>query len=194
MRKSFSNFLIVLISFLYLSACAQYPSAEWQIRTAVLACPEEFREQSTVLGYQKSGLLGVLRSGTNHMICLADDPKTDGFSVSAYHSDLEPFMKRGRELKEEGLDFKTIFDTRESEAISGSLKMPSRATLYVLDGNINELTKEIENAYLRYVIYIPFATPESTGLPTKPSIPSEPWIMDPGTHRAHIMISPERNK
>ena len=194
MRKSFSNFLAVLISFLYLSACAQYPSAEWQIRTAVLACPEEFRKQSTVLGYQENGLLGVLRLGTNNMICLADDPKTDGFSVSAYHSDLEPFMKRGRELKKEGLDFKTIFDTRESEAASGSLKMPSRATLYVLDGDINEQTKEIENAYLRYVIYIPFATPESTGLPTKPSIPSEPWIMDPGTHRAHIMISPERNK
>ena len=75
------------------------------------------------------------------------------------------------------LDFKTIFDTRESEATSGSLKMPSRATLYVLDGNINEQTKEIENAYLRYVIYIPFATPESTGLPTKPSTPSEPWIL-----------------
>lgn len=194
MRKSLSNFLIVIISFLYLSACAQYPSTEWQIRTAVLACPEEFREQSTVLGYQESGLLGVLRLGTNHMICLADDPKTDGFSVSSYHSDLEPFMKRGRELKEEGFDFKTIFDTRESEATSGSLKMPSRATLYVLDGNINEQTKEIENAYLRYVIYIPFATPESTGLPTKPSTLGEPWIMDPGTHRAHIMISPKRNK
>ena len=194
MRKSFSNFLIVLIPFLYLSACAQYPSVEWQIRTAVLACPEEFREQSTVLGYQESGLLGVLRSGTNNMICLADNPKTDGFSVSSYHSDLEPFMKRGRELKEEGLNFKSIFDIRESEATSGSLKMPSSTTLYVLDGNINEQTKEIENTYLRYVIYIPFATPESTGLPTKPSIPSEPWIMDPGTHRAHIMISPERNK
>ena len=194
MRKSFSNFLIILIPFLYLSACAQHPSVEWQIRTAVLACPEEFREQSTVLGYQESGLLGVLRSGTNNMICLADNPKTDGFSVSSYHSDLEPFMKRGRELKEEGLNFKSIFDIRESEATSGSLKMPSSATLYVLDGNINEQTKEIENTYLRYVIYIPFATPESTGLPTKPSIPSEPWIMDPGTHRAHIMISPERNK
>jgi len=194
MRKSFGNFLIALIPFLYLSACAQYPNLEWQIRTAVLACPEEFREQSTVLGYQESGLLEVLRSGTNHMICLADDPKTDGFSVSAYHSDLEPFMKRGRQLKEEGLDFKTIFDIRASEATSGSLKMPSRAILYVLDGKINEQTKEIENTYLRYVIYIPFATPESTGLPTRPSTPSEPWIMDPGTHRAHIMISPERNK
>jgi len=43
---------------------------------------------------------------------------------------------------------------------------------------------------LRYVIYIPFATAESTGLPLAPSAPGMPWIMDPGTHRAHIMINP----
>ena len=194
MKISFSNFLIALIPFLSLSACAQYPSVEWQIRTAVLASPEEFRAQSTVLGYRENGILEVLRKGTNNMICLADNPETDGFSVSSYHFDLEPFMERGRTLKTEGLDFKTIFDIRESEAKSGTLKMPTRATLYVLSGDINAQTQEIENTYLRYVIYIPFATPESTGLPTKPSIPSEPWIMDPGTHRAHIMISPERKK
>ncbi|MAJ50603.1 MAG: hypothetical protein CMB82_03180 [Flammeovirgaceae bacterium] len=185
---------MILISFLSLSACAQYPSVEWQISTAILACPEEFREHSTVLGYREKGVLEVLRSGTNNMICLADNPETDGFNVSSYHSDLEPFMKRGRELTTQGFDFKTIFDIRESEAKSGALKMPSRATLYVLSGDINDQNKEIENTYLRYVIYIPFATPESTGLPTKPAIPSEPWIMDPGTHRAHIMISPQRKK
>jgi len=43
---------------------------------------------------------------------------------------------------------------------------------------------------LRYVIYIPFATPESTGLPLSPEIPGGPWIMDSGTHRAHIMLNP----
>jgi len=53
MKISFSNFLIALIPFLSLSACAQYPSVEWQISTAVLASPEEFRAQSTVLGIGK---------------------------------------------------------------------------------------------------------------------------------------------
>jgi hypothetical protein len=43
---------------------------------------------------------------------------------------------------------------------------------------------------LRYVIYIPFATSESTGLPLKPEIPGGPWLMDAGTHRAHIMLNP----
>ncbi len=42
----------------------------------------------------------------------------------------------------------------------------------------------------RYVVYIPWATAANTGLPTKPEAPGMPWIMDPGTHRAHIMIDP----
>ena len=34
------------------------------------------------------------------------------------------------------------------------------------------------------------ATAETTGLPTKPHVKGMPWIMDPGTHRAHIMVGP----
>ena len=30
----------------------------------------------------------------------------------------------------------------------------------------------------------------ATGLPERPVAPNHPWIMNPGTHRAHIMISP----
>jgi hypothetical protein len=43
-------------------------------------------------------------------------------------------------------------------------------------------------AQLRYVIYMPWAT--STGLPEILMASNHPWIMEPGTHRAHIMISP----
>jgi hypothetical protein len=31
----------------------------------------------------------------------ADNPKQDGFSAACYHKDLEPFMARGRVLREE---------------------------------------------------------------------------------------------
>jgi hypothetical protein len=44
------------------------------------------------------------------------------------------------------------------------------------------------------VIYIPYATAESTGLPAKPGSPGMPWIMNPGTARAHIMIDPPMKK
>ena len=64
-------------------------------------------------------------------------------------------------------------------------------TLYVLTGKSYDAAKgEVVNPYLRYVIYSAYATPESTGLPTK-SGPG-PWLMYPGKAGAHIMISPPR--
>ena len=172
------------------------PAADMQIKTAVLAAPKEQRENATVMGYSPQGELVVLRKGTNGMICLADDPAQKGFSVSCYHKDLDPFMARGRALKKDGKSFKEIFDMREEEVKAGTLKMPSQpATLYVYTGSedkYNAETADFEDGYLRYVVYIPYATSESTGLPLKPDFAGQPWIMDPGTHRAHIMISPPK--
>ncbi|HSR60208.1 MAG TPA: hypothetical protein VLL47_05600 [Robiginitalea sp.] len=168
------------------------PPADWQIRTALMAVPEEFRDGAKVYGYTATGQFTTLREGSNAYIALADDPATTSFSTAAYHKDLDPFMARGRQLKSEGRDFQEIFDTRESEVRSGALKMPERATLCVFTGTVNPQTGDIENPYVRYVFYIPFATGESTGLPTTPAPPGHAWLMDPGTHRAHIMITPPK--
>jgi hypothetical protein len=59
--------------------------------------------------------------------------------------------------------------------------------------NFNSSTGEVTKGNYRYVVYIPWATAASTGLPIKPEAPGMPWIMDPGTHRAHIMIDPVKN-
>ena len=184
--KPTSLIIALVVSF---SAFTQVPSAEWQIRTAVMPLEEDLQAGATVLGYNPDGELITLRKGTNEMICLADDPTKDQFSVAAYHQSLEPFMKRGRELKAQGLGFKEVFDTREKEVKEGSLKMPDKTTLYVMSGELDENNEPI-NTRLRFVVYIPYATPESTGLPKTPVVPGAPWIMDPGTHRAHIMITP----
>jgi hypothetical protein len=170
------------------------PSAEVQIKTALLAAPEELKEMAIVYGYSQKGEFIVLRKGSNDLICLADDPNSDGLNASCYHKSLEPFMARGRQLKKEGKTFQQQFDIREAEVKAGKLKMPAQsATLYVYTAskeNYNAQTGEVVNGYLRYVVYIPYATVESTGLPLAPSAPGMPWIMDPGTHRAHIMINP----
>ena len=174
----------------------QVPSAEIQIKTAVLAAPQEQRENATVMGYSPKGEFVVLRKGSNGVICLADDPTQPGLNVSCYHQDLDPFMARGRALKKEGKSFQEIFDMREAEVKSGTLKMPKQpTTLFVYSApaeKYNAETGDIQDGYLRYVIYIPYATSETTGLPLKPDAPGQPWIMDPGTHRAHIMISPAK--
>ena len=184
--------LIVLLALATICFGQKYPSKDWQIETAVLAAPEIERERATVLGYDENGALVVLKEGSNDLICLADDPARKGFSVACYHESLEPFMERGRALKKEGKKAPEIFAIREEEVKSGKLPMPERALLYVLNGSLNEETMEPEETHLRYVFYIPYATAGSTGLPLAPASPGGPWIMNPGTHRAHIMITPPR--
>lgn len=112
--------------------------------------------------------------------------------MASYYRDLEPYMAKGRELKGQGLGFKEVFDAREIAVKSGELPMPDRSILYVMTGEVDEESGAVENRYLRYVIYIPYATEESTGIPLSPIGPGAPWIMNPGTHRAHIMINPPK--
>lgn len=186
--------LSLLFICLSIFVVGQTPSKEIQIKTALLAAPEEDREGAMIYGYSDKNEFIVLRKGTNEMVCLADDPAQNGLNVSCYHKDLDPFMERGRVLKKDGKTVQEIFTIREEEVKAGKLKMPKNpATLFVYsadEGNYNKTTGEITNGYLRYVIYIPYATAESTGLPLKPDVAGMPWLMDPGTHRAHIMISP----
>ncbi len=171
----------------------EVPDRDRQITQALLAAPMQLRQNATVLGYDAQQNVVVLREGSNEMICLASNPNSDNFSVACYHKDLEPFMARGRELKSQGLDFKTIFDIREKEVKSGELEIPNNATLMVLSGEEDPDTGIVRNTSTRYVVYIPYATSESTGLPEAPLSPGAPWIMNPGTHRAHIMITPPKN-
>ena len=172
----------------------EVPSAAMQIKTALLAAPQEKKDRCTVLGYSPDKQLIVLKQGTNEMICLADNPDEPGFSVACYVKDLEPFMKRGRELRKQGISGQQMIDEREKEANAGTLQMPKQpAALYVYSADAKDfdpVTGEVKNGYLRYVIYIPYATAASTGLPEKPSAPGMPWIMNPGKYTAHIMINP----
>lgn len=179
------------------SSCAQtIPDAATQVRAAVLAAPADKRSGATVYGYKGANDVVLLRKGTNELVCLADNPFEKGFSVACYHRDLEPFMTRGRELRKAGKQGREIFDAREQEVKAGRLQMPKQpATLYVFtakDEDVMEGGGGVKNGYLRYVVYTPYATTESTGLPLKPEAPGQPWLMDPGTHGAHIMITPPK--
>jgi len=168
--------------------------ADIQIKTAVLPAPEEDRMDAMVYGYDEQGKLVVLREGTNNLVCLCDDPAKEGISVSCYSKKLEPFMARGRELTAEGKNFKEKRDIRGEEIASGKIKMPEEPSMmyifYGTDENYDKSTGDLKDGKFRYVIYTPFATTESTGLPSNPHAPGMPWLMDPGTHRAHIMIGP----
>ena len=66
-----------------------------------------------------------------------------------------------------------------------------RSLAVLTGGGFDAATGQIADAYTRWVVYAPFATPESTGLSTTP-VPGGPWLMYPGKAGAHIMINPSK--
>jgi hypothetical protein len=152
------------------------------------------RAGAAVLGYRSAGALTELRKGGNGMTCLADDPESAAFHVACYHESLEPFMARGRALRAQGVKGGQVDSTRFKEIKDGTLKMPTTpAALYSLSGaagSWDPATNAVKEGRSLYVVYIAGATAASTGLPAQPAA-GLPWIMFPGTPKAHIMFVPE---
>lgn len=185
--------LIVMLFALAAAPMAAQPLSEKaQIIAAVSPLPEEYRDGAEVRIWSDDGLKTV-RPGTNQMICLADQPGDDRFHAACYHASLEPFMKRGRELRDRGIERDEVQRIREEEVAAGRLKVPDQAaSLYSLTGppdSFDPATGEVEGASPLYVVYMPYATTESTGLPAR-APRGQPWLMNPGKPWAHIMLSP----
>ena len=100
-------------------------------------------------------------------------------------------MARGRELRAGGTLADQVDTVRFAEAKSGKLKLPTGpAALYQLfGGTLDPKAGAVNGARRLYVVYIPYATGASTGLPEKPK-GNDPWLMSPGTPKAHIMFTP----
>ena len=170
------------------------PSADQQIAAAVLPAPKNMRADATVLGYAANGHLTTLRRGKGALICLASDPKSDRFHVACYHRSLEAFMGRGRALRAKGVKGDRVDSLRFAEVRSGKLAMPRHAAvLYSLSGpgdSFDPATGTAPKAQPLFVVYVPFATEKSMGLSATP-VEGGPWIMDPGTPKAHLMFEPK---
>jgi len=177
----------LLAAFLVPTAQAQSPpNAETQIAAAVKAAPAPMRDNATVRGYETAGTITTLREGTGTLVCLADDPAQDGFKVACYHESLAPFMQRGRELRRQGVT--AVDSVRRAEIDDGTLAYPDHpAALYNLSGTYDAAADTVRNASRLHVVYVPYETAESTGLPTRPK--GGPWLMEPGQPWAHIMVT-----
>jgi len=168
-----------------------FHSAAYQIAAAVTPLPEEMRAGATVLGYTATGKpIVTLREGTNDMICLLPDPSSSQFHAACYHKAMEPFMARGRELRAGGVSGGQVDTVRFAEVRAGKLKMPTQPSMLyqIFGGSFDSVAAKASGGNSLFVTYIPFATPATTGISARPSATS-PWIMFPGTPKAHIMYA-----
>ncbi len=175
------------------AVAASIPPAAEQIAAAVLPAPADLRATATVLGYDSDGKFVKLREGSGALTCLASDPKAQRFHVACYHKAMEPFMARGRALRREGVKAELVDSVRFHEVRRGKLAMPRQpAVLYSLTGkpgSFDPVTGTVAGVRQLFVIYVPGATAQSLGIS---AVPAEgvPWVMNPGTPKAHIMFVP----
>ena len=109
-------------------AAAQDLPKDSQIAQAVMAAPEVGGPARRCWALS-GGKRRPLRPGTNDLVCLADNPAAEGFSVACYHKDLDPFMARGREMTAKGItDDKVRDQTRFDENQGRQADDAERAT------------------------------------------------------------------
>ncbi len=177
---------IVATIILSSGAAAQAP-IEQQISEAVTPLRPADRDGATVLGYVSGTTLEVVREGTNQYICLADPPDDTVFRVTCYHESLDPFIGRGREIRAAGGSGGDVRRIRKEEVEAGQLTVPERALLITLSGTRGPDGAAPDSVTSLNVIYLPYATAEDLGVAITPQ-GTDPWLMDPGQHRAHVMI------
>ena len=171
-----------------------YPSTARQIAAAVSPLPEQQQAGARVFGHDSHGKLVVLRQGSNDFTCIADDGKSKQYHVACYHTSLEAFMARGRELHALNKSREAIDSVRGADIKAGRYSMPSRpAALYQYYASRDSVdaSQSVKGASYLYVVYVPYATQKTTGVTENP-IEGGPWIMYPGKPWAHLMIAPQK--
>lgn len=167
-----------------------------RIAAAVSPAPAGMRSAATVMDYDSTGKLVTVREGTGLLICLADNPVGKSFHVACYDRELEPFMARGRALRAQHVSREETDSIRAREIRGGKLAMPRHPTAlyqYVAErDSVDGPAGVIHGASYLYIVYMPFATPATTGFPPEPLADGGPWLMYPGKPWAHLMIGPPK--
>src|SRR5262245_39814556 len=157
-----------------------------EITQATLPLPEDMRAGATVYKYDPtSGERITLRKGTNSLEC---SPRgADGFTW-CYHAVTGPRRDLSAKLRAQGKSDKELQDALTEATKAGTIKStPYGTMMYRLYGKKDRIQ-------LLWVLVVPGATPESIGV-SEGSQRDEaiggdgrPWLMNPGTPGAHIMI------
>jgi hypothetical protein len=156
------------------------------IAQATLPLPEDLRAGAAVYTYDKStGARKALRPGTNFVECM---PRGDDGFTWCYNKVTAPRRDLQAKLHAEGKSDKEVLDAVAAATAAGTIKpTPFGTVSYRLYGKKDRIQ-------LLWVMSVPNATPESIGV-SEGSQRDEalkgqgvPWLMLPGTDRAHIMI------
>ena len=174
--------VIACIFALATTAAVNTKTNEQKIADAVKALPESMRDGASVVEYDADGYRTILREGNNSLVCEPDDPNVEGFRVGCYHQNRIARLNFERQLSATGKSAGEIFQARSAMVDTGLLPLPVAGQMAYFLGGDDE-----SSAIPTRSVRLPYATSESTGLPTERGQDGV-WLMQAGTNRAHIMI------
>jgi len=174
--------LVVCIFVLGATIAVSTQTNEQKISDAVKALPESMREGAAVVEYDADGYRTVLREGSNSLVCEPDDPNVEGFRVGCYHQNRIARLNFERQLAATGKSAAEIFQARSAKVDTGLLPLPVAGQMAYFLAGADEASATPTRS-----VRLPYATAESTGLPTERGQDGV-WLMQAGTNRAHIMI------
>jgi len=174
--------LVACIFILGATIAVNTQTNEQKISDAVKALPESLRDGAAVVEYDADGYRTVLREGSNSLVCEPDDPKLEGFRVGCYHQNRIARLNFERQLAATGKSAAEIFQARSAKVDTGLLPLPVAGQMAYFLAGADEASATPTRS-----VRLPYATAESTGLPTERGQDGV-WLMQAGTNRAHIMI------
>lgn len=155
-----------------------------QVERALMAAPERMRDGAMVIGFDEDGSSVVLREGSNGLMCWdsSDEPGQQGrFSAQCTSENNRARVEQNHRVVNSGTPDEVQRRFEELEE-SGEREVAEFGTLYY-----HLIGDDPETGRLHVTVAVPYATPESIGLPAERR-PAGLWLMSAGTSGAHLMI------
>jgi hypothetical protein len=158
-------------------------ASQADVDKALLALPENLRNQTMVVKWKPDFTYDTLRKGTNGLVCYdrSGFPLQQPFSLECTAAG--NLDREAQNLKAEALGdrAKTQEMLNDQEKNGTRLKPVFGSVWYHLAG------PDREHARQHMTVAVPGATTQSLGLPDKPT-QGTIWIMNAGTTTAHLML------
>jgi hypothetical protein len=158
-------------------------ASQADVDKALLALPENLRNQAMVIKWKPDFTYDTLRKGTNGLVCFDRSGFPEQQPIAVECTSVSNLDREAQNLKAEALGdrAKTQAMLADEEKAGTRVKPAFGSVWYHFAG------ADQEHARRHLTVAVPGATAESLGLPDKPT-QSGIWIMNAGTTTAHLMI------
>lgn len=152
-----------------------------EIDTPLTALPASLREASGVIKWKADFTYDTLKKGTNRLVCYdrSGQPGQQPFSQECTSVGNLDRVTQNMKFEAMGDKKQAMLDAAEKD---GTRVKPEFGSFFY-----NLYGADREHARQHNTVAVPFATPQSMGLPDN-NKQGGIWIMNPGTSTAHLML------